>query len=123
MDLTGKKILVCDDSILARKQLMDAINEVSTGASFIEAKNGQEAIDLYEANKPDISFLDIVMPIKDGTEALEEISSLNPSAVVIIVSSVGTGDLLKRAIKLGAKDFIQKPFNNNQILEVLESRL
>ena len=44
MDITGKKILICDDSVLARKQLMDAVKEVSTGATFIEGKNGAEAV-------------------------------------------------------------------------------
>ena len=70
MDITGKKILVCDDSVLARKQLMDAVKEVSDGAVFIEGKNGSEAIELYKTEKPDLVFMDIVMPEKDGNAAL-----------------------------------------------------
>ena len=123
MDITGKKILVCDDSVLARKQLMDAVKEVADGATFIEGKNGAEAVELYKAESPDIVFMDIVMPEKDGNTALSEIREYDKDAVIIIVSSVGTQDQLKKAIQSGAKDFIQKPFEKNQIQEIIELRL
>lgn len=123
MDITNKKILVCDDSILARKQLMDAVKEIADGAIFLEGRNGTEAIELYKKEKPDIVFMDIVMPEKDGNEALSEIKAFDQDAVIIIVSSVGTQDQLKKAIQLGAKDFIQKPFEKNQISEIIELRL
>ena len=123
MDITNKKILVCDDSILARKQLMDAVKEVADGAIFIEGKNGSEAVELYKSEKPDLVFMDIVMPEKDGTTALGEIKNFDKDAVIIIVSSVGTQEQLKKAIQLGAKDFIQKPFEKNQIKEIIELRL
>ncbi|MCR5416977.1 MAG: response regulator [Pseudobutyrivibrio sp.] len=123
MDLTNKKILVCDDSVLARKQLMDAVKEIGDNATFIEGKNGKESVALYEEHKPDLVFMDIVMPEMDGTEALKAIREKDPDAVIIIVSSVGTQDQLKKAIQLGAKDFIQKPFENNQIREIIELRL
>ena len=123
MNISGKKILVCDDSVLARKQLMDAVKEVSEGAVFIEGKNGSEAVDLYKSEKPDLVFMDIVMPEKDGNTALSEIKEFDNEAVIIIVSSVGTQDQLKKAIQLGAKDFIQKPFEKNQIQEIIELRL
>lgn len=123
MDITNKKILVCDDSVLARKQLMDAVKEIADGAIFLEGKNGAEAVELYKKEKPDIVFMDIVMPEKDGNEALSEIKAFDNDAIIIIVSSVGTQDQLKKAIQLGAKDFIQKPFEKNQISEIIELRL
>ncbi len=123
MDITNKKILICDDSILARKQLMDAVKEIADGAIFIEGKNGAEAVELYKKEKPDLVFMDIVMPEKDGTTALADIKEFDKDAVIIIVSSVGTQEQLKRAIQLGAKDFIQKPFEKNQIKEIIELRL
>ncbi|MCR4566833.1 MAG: response regulator [Pseudobutyrivibrio sp.] len=123
MDISNKKILVCDDSVLARKQLMDAVNEIATGATFIEGKNGAEAVEFYKKENPDIVFMDIVMPEKDGTDALAEIREYDNEATIIIVSSVGTQEQLKKAIKLGAKDFIQKPFEKSQIKEIIELRL
>ena len=123
MDITGKKILVCDDSVLARKQLMDAVNEIATGATFLEGKNGAEAVALYKKEKPDLVFMDIVMPEKDGTEALSDITSFDKDAVIIIVSSVGTQVQLKAAIEAGAKDFIQKPIRSEQVENIINSHL
>ena len=118
MKLDNAKILIGDDSILARKQLKDIIS--SFGAvSFIEAANGQEAIDLYKSEKPDIVFLDIVMPIKDGIAAVNEIIQSDSNAHIIIVSSAGTQSQLKMAIEAGADDFIQKPLDRVQLQRLL----
>lgn len=121
MKLEDAKILIGDDSVLARKQLKDIIQDLG-GANFLEASNGQEAIDLYKANSPEIVFLDIVMPVKDGNSAIAEIMSFNSSADIIVVSSVGTQAQLRQAIELGAKDFIQKPLNRTQIESILNTR-
>ena len=121
MKLEDAKILVGDDSILARRQLINIIS--STGSSqIIEASNGQEVIDLYKENAPDLVFLDLVMPVKDGHAAISEIMEFNPKADIVIVSSVGTQSQLKQAIQLGAKDFIQKPLNAWQIESILKNR-
>ena len=120
MKLDEAKILIGDDSILARKQLKDNIAQYG-GTTFVEAVNGQEAIDKFKSDKPDIVFLDIVMPVKDGIAAVKEIRESDPKAVIIIVSSVGTQAQLKNAIEAGAKDFIQKPLNVEQIERVLKN--
>ena len=122
MDLGNAKILIGDDSILARKQLKDCIATLG-GSNFIEAANGQEAIDKYKSEQPDIVFLDIVMPIKDGIVATQEIGDLNAKACIIMVSSVGTIQQLKAAIEAGAKDFVQKPFSGDQVAAVLDAHL
>ena len=72
MRLDNAKILISDDSILARKQLKDFISKYGT-PTFFEASNGQDAIDIYKKEKPNLSFLDIVMPVKDGNAAIREI--------------------------------------------------
>lgn len=118
MKLDNAKILIGDDSILARKQLKDIISSFGT-VSFIEAANGQEAIDLYKSEKPDIVFLDIVMPVKDGIAAVNEIIQADSDAHIIIVSSVGTQSQLKMAIEAGADDFIQKPLDKTQLQRLL----
>lgn len=121
MLLSESKILIGDDSILARKQLKDILTRLG-GVHYIEAANGQEAIDRYKEEPADIVFLDIVMPVKDGIAATKEIIDHDPSAVVIIASSIGTKEQLKSAIESGAKDFVQKPFNANNIQRVVEAR-
>lgn len=123
MDLTNKKILISDDSILARKQLKDIICSIGEGAEFIDATNGQEAIDKYKEFTPDITFLDIVMPVKDGIEAVKGIMEINSQAQIIIVSSVGTQTQLKAALEAGAKDFIQKPIETSHVETLLQTHL
>lgn len=120
MKLDEAKILIGDDSILARKQLKDVISQFGS-ASFVEAANGQEAIDKFKAEKPDAVFLDIVMPVKDGIAAVKEIIEEDPKAVIIIVSSVGTQAQLRNAIEAGACDFVQKPLNVAQIEKILNN--
>ncbi|MBQ1802890.1 response regulator [Lachnobacterium bovis] len=122
MHIEDLKILVSDDSMLARKQLKDIILTIGTPI-FIEAKDGQDAIEKYKSETPDLVFLDIVMPRKDGIEAIKEIKAFDSNASIIIASSVGTQSQLKIAIEEGAKDFIQKPIDRNQVIEVVEKFL
>ena len=117
-----KKILICDDSILARKQIKDVIATLGSPMIFA-ASDGQTAIDIYKEHKPDMVFLDIVMPKKDGNIAIEEIMAYDKDAIIIIVSSVGTQTQLKCALEAGATDFIQKPFTREQIIESIEKHL
>ena len=72
MKIEDATFLIGDDSILARKQLKDIIKSIG-GGQFIEASNGDEVVNLYQEHHPDLVFLDIVMPVKDGDLALEEI--------------------------------------------------
>ena len=117
--LNNFKVLICDDSILARKQLKDIIYTLGN-PTFIEASDGQDAIDKYKANKPDMVFLDIVMPKKDGNIVISEIIEYDPNATIIIASSVGTQSQLKCALQAGAKDFVQKPLDKQLIIDVIE---
>ena len=74
MNINDCKILICDDSILARKQIKDVIATVGEPAIF-EASDGQSAIDIYKNEKPNLVFLDIVMPKKDGMGVLEDLKN------------------------------------------------
>ncbi len=121
MDLSGKKVLIGDDSILARKQLADVVRAYGEGVEITEAKNGEEAIAKYKDVHPNLAFLDIVMPVKDGIEAVKGIIAEDPDADIIIVSSVGTQSQLKAAIEAGAKDFIQKPIDEEQVSHILDA--
>ena len=122
MTIDNLKILICDDSILARKQLKDIISTLGT-PTFIEASDGQGAIDKYKETTPDLVFLDIVMPKIDGNIAIQEIMAFDPNATLIIASSVGTQSQLKCALQAGAKDFIQKPLDRQQVLDLVNKFL
>lgn len=114
------KILVCDDSILARKSLCGILQGYGY-TNISEVSNGEDAVNYCRENAPDLIFLDIVMPIKDGVTATAEIMADNPGCTIIIVSSVGTQTHIKEAIKAGAKDFIQKPIDEDLLKQVLEN--
>ena len=111
------KILICDDSMLLRKKLTRELE--SQGCEVIEAADGKEAVLMFLKHQPDGVFLDIVMPQVGGLEALQAIREINKQAHVVMLSSAGTSAKLVEALKLGAKDFIQKPYNDEQIRKAL----
>lgn len=112
-------ILITDDSILARKQLKDIISTLGS-PTFAEATNGESAVDIYKEVHPDLVFLDIVMPKKDGNDAIRDIMAYDPNATIIIASSVGTQSQLKSALEAGARDFIQKPLDKEQVIGIVK---
>lgn len=122
MTLESLKILICDDSILFRKQMKDYLTSLGCN-SIIEVANGQAAIDAYKDYKPDLVFLDIVMPEKTGVEAVAEIMEYDPQGYVVMFSSVGTQKHLKDAIYSGARDFLQKPFDEEIVRTVIDKFL
>lgn len=122
MTINDLKVLVCDDSILARKQLKNFLTSIGC-SNIIEATNGTMAVEMYKSQKPNLVFLDIVMPEKNGIEATREIIEFDKKAYIVMASSVGTQTNLKEALKLGASDFIQKPLNTEQIQKVINTVL
>jgi two-component system, chemotaxis family, chemotaxis protein CheY len=116
------KVLICDDSILIRKKLRTALEKCKC-AEIFEAEDGNAAVDLVKENNIDLIFMDIVMPYKDGIEALKEIKEINPSAKVVMASSVGTNENLKTALKYGAYDFVQKPITLEAVVNIIEKVL
>lgn len=115
-----KVALICDDSLLVRKKLKELLEGCGC-TKIIEASNGQEAVELYQVHKPDIVFLDIIMPVLDGLGALEKIKTFDERANVIMVSSAGTKTNLMDALKVGANDFIQKPYDKDQIAKLIKN--
>lgn len=114
MSVETMKVLICDDSILARKKTKTVLNQLGVTQIF-EAGDGEQAIAAYKEHLPDITLMDIVMPKVDGVAALKAILEVNPKAKVVMASSVGTQENLKEAIKAGAFDFLQKPISEEQI--------
>ena len=113
------KILITDDSKLLRKKLRLELEGL--GCEVIEAENGKEAVMLDLQEKPDGVFLDIVMPEVGGIEALQVIREVNPDMPVVMLSSAGTPQKLMETLKLGALDFIQKPYTTEQIKKAVEA--
>ena len=116
------KILICDDSMLMRKKLKDSLN-LCGSFEYLEATDGQMAVDIYKEQNPDLVFMDIVMPVKDGITAVLEIKEFDKNAKVAMASSTGTKENLRKAIEAGAFEFIQKPWEQEQINKIVNNFL
>lgn len=103
--------------MLLRKKLSQELE--GQNCEVIEAKNGKEAVMMFMTHCPDAVFMDIVMPELGGIEALKEIKKIDKDAYVIMLSSAGTSSKLVEALKVGAVDFIQKPYTSEQISKSL----
>jgi two-component system chemotaxis response regulator CheY len=115
-----KRVMIVDDAAFTRNMLKAIISKIELIEVVGEAANGVEAISLYKKLNPDLVTMDLVMPEKGGIEATEEILKINPNALIVVVSALGQEALVLEAAKKGAKDFIQKPFKSEQILEVMD---
>lgn len=113
------KVMVCDDSIFVRKKMRDILALLGVN-NIVEAENGQQAVDKYKEESPALVFMDIIMPEKDGIEALSEIIAFDGGARVVMASSVGTQKNLKDAIVAGAYDFLQKPIEASDIARIVK---
>lgn len=111
-------ILIADDSRLLRKKLHEELNRHD--CEVIEAVNGKEAITFVLEREIDGVILDIVMPIVGGIEALEFIREVAPDLPVVMLSSMNTPQKLMKCLKMGAIDFIQKPYTREQIARTVE---
>src|SRR5690242_13745547 len=107
--MANKKILIVDDEEDVRMFLRDFLSdrdfEVETAGC------AEEALEKYPGYKPDITLLDIMMPGMDGLQCLEEIRKISPKGTVIMITALKDEARMARAKKLGAHDYIVKPFS------------
>lgn len=118
----GFRCLIADDSEYARSNIARVVSNLG-GTIVGEARSGQEAAALYRTLRPDLALLDITMPELDGVEALRQIRDYDGEAKVIMVSSLGHKEMVWKAIRLGAKHFITKPFTAEYAGLVIKSVL
>ncbi len=113
------RLLIVDDSKLLRKKLREELEKL--GCEVIEAADGKEAIALDLEQEPDGVILDIVMPEVGGIEALQVMREVTPLVPIVMLSSAGTPQKLMQTLKMGAIDFIQKPYTKEQIVRAVET--
>ena len=116
------RVLVVDDAAFMRKMVSDALSK--GGHEVIgHAGNGNEAIARFRELKPDLMTLDITMPEKDGLDTLRDVMELDPGAKVIMCSALGQESKVLESIKLGAKDFVVKPFQPSRVIDAVAKAL
>ncbi len=114
------KILIVDDSRTSRKFLKTML-EADQHEIIGEASNGVEGIQKYKELNPDIITMDITMPELDGIEALKQIMEFDPNAKIVMVTAAGQKNKIVDAVKYGAKDFLAKPFDAEQIRNIINN--
>jgi len=115
----GQRILVVDDAAFMRTVLKDIIKKNGLASEILEAADGVEAVKLFQKAQPDLVTMDITMPRADGIQALRAILKINPQAKVVMITSVGEKHTVQDAMRLGARDYVVKPFDRASVPIVL----
>ena len=113
-----KKILLVDDSRPARLFIKSCIPK-DRGYELAEATDGKEGLEMYKEFKPDVTFLDLTMPVMNGYEALEEIKKYDINALVIILTADNQKKALESVTNLGAFKIVPKPPSKETIGQAL----
>ena len=118
----AKRLLIVDDALIMRKRIKDIAERAGWEVAG-EATNGEEAVEMYRKESPDLVTLDIVMPKMDGVTALKHVLAADPQARVVMISAVDQKEKLSECIGSGAIDFIVKPFDSARLKRFFEKYL
>ena len=123
MSKRGCTVLIVDDASFMRTVLRDIVKTNGLASQIIEAGDGVEGVKNYQKYRPDLVTMDINMPKADGIQALRAIMKLDPGAKVVMVSSVEQKEIVQDAIRIGARDYVVKPFDRSSVPLVLNKVL
>jgi two-component system chemotaxis response regulator CheY len=113
-----KRLLIVDDALFMRRLIAGVAHEAGWDVVG-EAADGAQAVAMHAELKPDLTTMDLVMPVMGGLEALAKIREADPDASVVVISAVDQKQAVMDAIRLGAIDFIVKPFDRDRVLSLL----
>lgn len=113
-----KRILIVDDSPIIHNLLRKALE--NNGYEVCgDAKNGKEGVEMFKSLSPDLTFMDITMPIMDGIECAKQVKQLNPKAKIIMLSAMGDEEIMSQAHAIGVDIFLKKPFDDYKIVSAI----
>lgn len=118
----SNRVLIADDAAFMREMLRDILSDGEYEV-VAEASDGVETVAKFDEHTPDLVTLDIVMPRKNGIDALREILAAHPTACIVMCSALGQEALVAEALESGARDFIVKPFKPEQVRTVVDRAL
>ena len=116
--MISTKILVVDDSEAFRKVMIELLVRVGFHDT-VEAKDYDEAVEVFRQSRPKIAFVDMILPGKSGVELTKAIVQIDPKATVIAMSSIINKKMIRESMDNGAKDFLLKPTNEIALNSVL----
>ncbi|MCQ2506352.1 MAG: response regulator [Lachnospiraceae bacterium] len=118
----GKRVMVCDDAAFIRMSLRMIVEKCGY-ETVGDPKNGLEAVEQYNIYRPDLVFMDITMPEMNGIAATQAIRKEHPDALIVAVTSMGHEAMVLQAMQSGMKDFIVKPYKEDDIKKSLAKLL
>ncbi len=116
-------VLVVDDHALLRTGVANIINHEVDLHVVAEASNGLEAVEAYVRYRPDVTLLDLRMPVMEGVEAVRQIRARDPHAKVIVLTTYDTDEDISRALKAGAKAYVLKDISADGLIECIHGVL
>jgi two-component system nitrogen regulation response regulator GlnG len=119
--MATKKILIVDDEESVRYSFRKLFRV--PGCEIIEAGNGLDAISVIKKEIPDLVLMDIEMPGLSGLEAIQQVKAIYPQMPVIIITAFGTTERVIAAMKYGAYEYLEKPFDVGRLKEVVTEAL
>lgn len=115
------KLLIVDDSKAARMLIRSIITEYDNSIEIYEAANGLEATEVHKLESPDLTFLDLTMPVMDGFDALKIIKKNNSSAVVIVLTADIQKKSVEKCMNMGAHKVLKKLPRKEEIHQILNT--
>src|SRR3972149_8615317 len=112
------KVLIVEDEKIKRITLADAL--LKEGYDVMVSENPIEALNIFKEREFDVVITDIRLPQMDGLDFLKEIKTLKPDTTAIVMTAYATVDTAIKAMKLGAYDYITKPFSSEELILILE---
>lgn len=117
------RVLLVDDHALLRTGVAKIINQEPDLHVIAEAENGAEAVTAFEAHRPDVTLLDLRMPVMEGVEAVRQIRARDPGARVIVLTTFDRDDEISQALKAGAKAYILKDIAADELIACIRAVL
>jgi DNA-binding NarL/FixJ family response regulator len=113
------RLLIADDHSVVREGLVSLVKRKSDIAVVAEAGNGREAVELWKEHRPDVTLLDLRMPVLDGVGAIKEIRELDENAQIVVLTTYDGDEDIYRAIKTGAKAYLLKDTARDALVETV----
>ncbi len=119
--MTAKQVLIVDDEPGILETLSGVLGD--EGYEVRTTASGEEAPAIYTEQAPDVVFLDIWLPDRDGLETLQALRAIDPTAAVVMISGHGTSETAVKAMKMGAFDYLEKPLSINKTIRAVEGAI
>ena len=116
------KMLIVDDSTVMQRKIQRSIT-LEQVTDFFTAGNGVEAVEIFKQELPELVTMDLTMPEMDGVECVKHLVEIKPDVLILVISSLSDKATTIQAMKNGAKGFLTKPFDDEQINAALEELL